>query len=291
MSVESKPVAVIFGVIMSSCRLFRSLSRSALVGPTKRLSATAALGGAIGASAFYIVSPARCNPVLAETVPTVQPSSQMAALHTLLVDFSKTAEVHIGVPSVLLALLETFWLQLGVSGLSAARMELLLHRLAESYGHGTLRRLDVERLVLELTNRGIHTILDPLAHTGFHASLFKQSGLNVEAADASPSPLYRWHPVIARKVEDTSWENFGDGWALLLSWLPHWNEAGTEALLGFRGTVVVVLGDTSDAGDWTGTDKFRDELQRDWTLVANWSTETPWPRVQERLQVFVRRPQ
>eukprot|EP00929_Paragymnodinium_shiwhaense_P077959 TRINITY_DN40294_c0_g1_i1.p3 TRINITY_DN40294_c0_g1~~TRINITY_DN40294_c0_g1_i1.p3 ORF type:complete len:115 (+),score=23.30 TRINITY_DN40294_c0_g1_i1:85-429(+) len=108
----------------------------------------------------------------------------------------------------------------------------------------------------------------------------------MQAADASPSPR-PWRKVLQRAVEDTPWEKYGDGWALFLSWVPHWSEAGLSALQAFQGSILVVLG---DGGGWTGTKAFHEELaSREWVLLESWATTTPWPRVEETLRIYTRK--
>lgn len=210
--------------------------------------------------------------------------ARMIAIHTLLLDLARVAEAR-AMTLLLPRLLEEFWAELAEAELPVPQAELLLHRLSSTYSHGTLRCVQAERLVECLADLGIHAALDPLAHTGFHAKVLCAHGLCVEAADLAPS-MACWGEVTKRTVSETQWGQYGEGWALFLSWLPHWSEIGDEALKDFRGDAVVVLGDN---GDWTATEHFRRRLSCQWSLHTSWSTEAPWPRVDERISIFVRR--
>ncbi|CAK0794794.1 unnamed protein product [Prorocentrum cordatum] len=264
--------------------------------PAPSMAAPAALlarrlpaGAAAAAAAAAAAPPARGAELEEHTPALLQSTSpetwrpRLAAAQLLLQDLARVREAreHAG---ALAALLEHLWDEVRAAGLPAARAELLLHRLAEDYGHGTLRSEHVRRLRSLLGELGIGSVLDPLAHTGLHAARLAAAGLRVEAADASPAAACWWH-VAERPGASTEWQRYGDGWALLLSWLPHWNALGEELLRGFRGRVLVVLGDE----EWTGTDAFRDLLRRDWELAAMWHTDSPWPRVDERIRVYVRK--
>merc|ERR1712216_412984 len=120
-----------------------------------------------------------------------------------------------------------------------------------------------------LERLGVRCVLDPLAHTGFHAWLLQalNHDLKVEAADASPSYTV-FREVLSRSAEDTSWCCYNQGWALFLSWVPHWSEVGVDALSAFKGPVLVLLGDDEEGG-WTGTPRFRDEIRSGWRLVES----------------------
>lgn len=216
--------------------------------------------------------------------PTVPP--RLAALHTLLLDLGRIPDARCASPPILPALLEEFWQELATSQLPDAYKEALLHRLADTYGHGTLRIEQARRVASILGDRGVDSLLDPLAHTGFHGSIFAGVGLIVELADSDPSLTVAWGRVSKRQAEDTRWSHFRGNWALFLCWLPHWNEVGVTCLSSFQGDIVVVLGDD---GGWTATAGFREELHQRWDLVDSWSAASPWPRVKERLSIFVRR--
>eukprot|EP00440_Ansanella_granifera_P000875 gb/GFBE01000945.1/.p1 GENE.gb/GFBE01000945.1/~~gb/GFBE01000945.1/.p1 ORF type:complete len:282 (+),score=24.79 gb/GFBE01000945.1/:1-846(+) len=215
-----------------------------------------------------------------------QPGARLTALHTLLLDLARVPEARCATCGTVPALLEDFWHELVSSNVRAEQKELLLHRIADSYSHGTMRLEHAETLASRLKQLGVQSVLDPMAHTGFHAHLLQNAGLHVEASDASPSPLCCWRSVIPRTAGETPWQRYRDGWSLLLSWVPHWSEVGMETLQNFQGDVLIILG---DAGPWTGTDGFREELHRSWVLLEDWCTQTPWPRVTERLQVFTRK--
>jgi len=218
--------------------------------------------------------------------PQCAPSARVAALHKLLVDLARVPEAK-AAEEILPKLLELFWHELQADALSDAMCEFFLHRLAEDFGHGTLRREHAGRLAARLAELGVTAVLDPLAHTGFHTRLLEDRGLRVEASDLNPPAAVRlWREVLQRPVDETKWECYGNEWALFLSWLPHWSEMGVEALGGFRGHIVVVLGDTED---WTGTDGFRAALERDWLLLDRIPTRGPWPRVDENLCVYMKR--
>lgn len=182
-------------------------------------------------------------------------------------------------------LLEAFWRELKAANLAHQESEMLLHRLAEVFGHGTLPELEKVELLKELKACGITGILDPLASTGFHARQLVSSGeMKVEAADEVPG-FRCWLEVTARPAGQTEWHRFGHGWALWLSWAPHWSAVGEECLRDFQGDVVVILGDEL----WTGTPGLRNSLAEDWVEVRRWILESPWPRVEEELRVYHRR--
>lgn len=212
--------------------------------------------------------------------------ARLLAMHQLLLDLAAVPEVKVGGDAAVPKLLEEFWQELGNSDLPTVPREYFLHRLAEDFGHGTLRLAAAAELAERLRTLGVRAVLDPLAHTGLHAWHWERQGFMVEAADFDPPAERRcWHQVVQRPVADTPWHHFGADWALFLSWLPHWSEMGVEALRGFQGDVVIVLGDT---GDWTGTGAFREALATDWSLVAALSARSPWPRVDESVCLYVR---
>jgi len=218
-------------------------------------------------------------------IKTSNARARAIAKHGLLVDLALVKEAR-AVPLLLPGLLESFWLDLAAASLPTREAELMLHRLAEKYGHGTLRYANARNLADLLLKLGVHSVLDPMANTGLHARLLMLAGLIVEAADVAPPWASSWAEVAARPVGDTCWEHYNKGWALFLSWPPHWSEAGHDALVAFKGDAVVLLG---DQGGWTGTEGLREELRQHWTCVASWPTDPPWPRVEECLTVFVRK--
>lgn len=252
---------------------------------TSARAASAALAATAAATAAGLLPlDRRRRPLQAEESAAPEVSSRLAALHLLLLDLAKVPDAR-AADSPLPRLLEDFWDELDAAGLPATYAELFLHRLADSYSHGTLRHVQEQQLVQRLHELGVDGVLDPLAHSGFHAWRLARHGLRVEAADSNPAPT-PWCRVERRPASDTSWESHADGWALLLSWLPHWSEVGAESLQAFRGETLIVLG---DEGGWTGTERFREEMQRHWVPLHCWSTGTPWPRVDEWLRVFRRR--
>jgi len=210
--------------------------------------------------------------------------ARLSATLVLLLDLARVPEGRAAV-HVLSGLLEHLWAELVEAQLPTKTAEQILHRLSNTYAYGTLRAVHVQQLEGLFVTLGISSVLDPLAHNGFHAHLLASRGLLVEAADSSPAAAC-WGGVIPREARATPWEQYGRGWALFLSWLPHWSEVGFEALNAFQGDVVVVLG---DQGDWTGTDRFREEVNAKWELVGSWDTKPPWPRVAERLDIYARK--
>ena len=94
-----------------------------------------------------------------------------------------------------------------------------------------------------------------------------------------------WAPVLTRDLRDTPWEKYQENWCLWLSWVPHWSEAGLEALEAFRGDAVVVVG---DRGGWTGTPAFFRTLDQEWEEVWRCPVAV-WPGVDDDLRILLRR--
>eukprot|EP00931_Biecheleriopsis_adriatica_P093706 TRINITY_DN67431_c0_g1_i1.p1 TRINITY_DN67431_c0_g1~~TRINITY_DN67431_c0_g1_i1.p1 ORF type:complete len:269 (-),score=53.03 TRINITY_DN67431_c0_g1_i1:33-839(-) len=243
--------------------------------------AAGTIGATTALSLFAVGRPSTNAPVKAETARP--PSARLLALHSVLLDLARVPEAR-AVDRMLPRLLEDFWQELRSSEMPVEQKEVLLHRLADSYSHGTLCLGHAEKLVQILESFRVQAVLDPIAHTGFHVRVLRQVGLPAKAADASPSPLVCWEHVDLREAAETDWDSYRD-WALLLSWVPYWSEVGAQVLSSFKGNVVVVLG---DEGEWTGTAGFREELRRNWLLFADWPIDTPWPRVREQLRIFKR---
>lgn len=124
-------------------------------------------------------------------------------------------------------------------------------------------------------------ILELGAGTGYWAWLLRQAGANVAAFDRDPAQPPRWTEVSSG---DESVVSGFPNHALLLCWPPLESSMAERALVAFRGSVVLYV------GEWrgrTGDAEFHKRLDSDWRKIEE--IELPvWPGFQDKLHIFGR---
>merc|ERR1711924_563377 len=160
---------------------------------------------------------------------------------------------------------------------------------ASLYGFPLLSDSDVSIVAGHLLAQGVHQVFDPMAGTGFQASLFGQAGLGVIACDKRPAQSFQgglsWHHVDECCVEAVDWMSVAPDTALLLSWPPRWSSAGEIALGRFQGRYLVFVG---DRGCWTGSEAFHAMLAKEWREVMCLPILC-WPRMEDDVRIYERR--
>lgn len=137
-------------------------------------------------------------------------------------------------------------------------------------------------------------LVDPMAGTGYWASVLAQSGVDVAASDLHPPTLggkaNHWHmdvaaycPVFRADAADAVTAH--PDRTLLLSWPPY-DRPVTHILDAYRGNRLIYIGE--GWGGCCGDDDMFAAFERGWTQVAE-HTPVQWDGMHDQIQVFDRK--
>jgi hypothetical protein len=147
--------------------------------------------------------------------------------------------------------------------------------------------MSVEFVAAHVVGEGV---VDPLAGTGYWAYLLGQLGIETACYDLAPgdNPWHRGEPLWTEVIEMDGADaaaKHGNR-TLLLAWPPYGEDVGTRVLRAYRGERVIYIGELDGC---CGDDDMRDELENNWTEVAE-RVPVQWWGLHDRITIYERTP-